>query len=337
MANRYLQLNADERDVIQGELNRGSSLRAIARLLGRPASAVSREVARTGAGRRGYDAARAERAACARRRRGPRKLAAGTELLAHVASQLRGGWSPQQIAGRLRRMHPDEPEARVSHETIYCALYAMPRGELRAELIGQLRRAHKARLPRARGRDRRGCLPNMTPIAARPPEVAARLVPGHWEGDLIKGAANRSAVGTLVERKSRYVMLAKMQGTTADAALEAFTGRFRHVPGCVRKTLTYDQGKEMARHEQLARRLRIEVYFADPHSPWQRGTNENTNGLIREYLPRGLDLASISQGYLNAIARQLNDRPHRCLGYETPAEVFAREILNLQPSAALQT
>jgi IS30 family transposase len=247
------------------------------------------------------------------------------------------GWSPEQIAGRLRRMHPDDSSFHVSHETIYCAIYALPRGELRKELIAQLRFAHKTRMPRARGQDRRGQLPNMTSIHLRPIEVAARLIPGHWEGDLIKGAGNRSAVGTLVERKSRYLIMARLPDSSAQSVLEAFTARFRHVPACVRKTLTYDQGKEMAKHEELARRLKIDVYFADPHSPWQRPTNENTNGLVREYLPKGLDLAPISQGYLNAITRQLNDRPRKCLQFETPAEVFAREIINMKSSVALQT
>ena len=155
-----------------------------------------------------------------------------------------------------------------------------------------------------------------------PVEVAARQVPGHWEGDLIKGAGNRSAVGTGVERKSRYLLLAKMREPLRAATLDAFTQRFRHVPRCIRKTLTYDQGQEMARHEILAQRLKIQVFFVDPHSPWQRPTNENTNGLIREYLPKGMDLSLIAQGCLNAIAQQLNNRPRRCLDYETPLEVF---------------
>lgn len=272
-----------------------------------------------------------------RRRRGPIKLKTGSLLLNRVCALMAGSWSPEQIAGRLRRMNPDDPSLHVSHETIYCAIYALPRGELRSELIAQLRFAHKARMPRTRGQDRRGTLPNMTSIHQRPIEVAARLVPGHWEGDHIKGPGNRSSVGTLVERKSRYLMLVKLRDGSAEATLEGFTRKFRHVPFAMKKSLTYDQGREMARHEILAKRVKIDVYFADPHSPWQRPTNENTNGLIREYLPKGLDLAPISQGYLNAIARQLNNRPRKCLDFETPAEVFAREIMNFQPSVALQT
>ena len=336
MGKHYSQLTMDERNDIHRCSNEGLSLRAIARRLNRPTSTVTREVARNTVGK-SYDAARADRAALARRRRGTVKLKAGAPLLNRVCALMAMGWSPEQVAGRLRRMNPDEPACHVSHETIYCAIYALPRGELRSELIAQLRFAHKARMPRTRGQDRRGQLPNMTSIHLRPIEVAARLIPGHWEGDLIKGAGNRSAVGTLVERKSRYLLMTKLRDCSAEATLEAFTRKFRHVPPCVRKTLTYDQGKEMARHELLAKRLKINVYFADPHSPWQRPTNENTNGLIREYLPKGLDLAPISQGYLNAIARQLNNRPRKCLDFETPAEVFAREIMNFQPSVALQT
>ena len=336
MGRIYKHLSMEERDAIHRCRNEGLSSRAIARLLNRPASTVTRELARNTVGRR-YDALRAGHQSQARRRRGSIKLKTDSKLFARVRALMAQGWSPEQIAGRLRRMHPDDSSFHVSHETIYCAIYALPRGELRKELIAQLRFAHKTRMPRARGQDRRGQLPNMTSIHLRPIEVAARLIPGHWEGDLIKGAGNRSAVGTLVERKSRYLIMARLPDSSAQSVLEAFTARFRHVPACVRKTLTYDQGKEMAKHEELARRLKIDVYFADPHSPWQRPTNENTNGLVREYLPKGLDLAPISQGYLNAIARQLNDRPRKCLQFETPAEVFAREIINIKSSVALQT
>jgi len=254
-----------------------------------------------------------------------------------VVRKLYRGWSPEQIAGRLRKMHADDASQRVSHETIYLALYALPRGGLRKELLAQLRQGHKSRRPRKRGQDRRGGLSGMTSIHARPEEVQDRQAPGHWEGDLIKGAGNRSAVGTLVERKSRYVVLARMRGTDAEAALDAFTRHFRRIPACVRKTLTYDQGKEMARHEELAQRVRIGVYFADPHSPWQRPSNENANGLIRQYLPKGADLSAVSQATLNAIAKRLNDRPRKCLNYETPAEVFQREILQFKKRVALQT
>ena len=327
-------ITMEERNIIHSGQNDGMSLRAIARRLHRSPSSVTREWARNKVGE-SYDAHQAGSAALARRQRGARKLPLSSPLFARVRTLMEQGWSPEQAAGRLRRMEPDNSAWHVSHETIYCAIYAVPRGELRSHLIALLRKAHKARKTRARGTDRRGTLPNMTSIHLRPIEVAARIVPGHWEGDLIKGAGNRSAVGTLVERKSRYLILAKLPYASADAVLESFTQRFRHVPACVRKTLTYDQGREMAKHEVLAKRLKIDVYFADPHSPWQRPTNENTNGLIRQYLPKGLDLSLFSQGYLNAIARELNDRPRKCLNFETPSEVFTRDIGNLQYSVAL--
>ena len=211
----------------------------------------------------------------------------------------------------------------LAAETIYSALYVLPRGALRTELLAALRQARKTRRPRARGRDRRGQIPNMTPITERPADVATRTVPGHWEGDLLKGARNGSAVGTLVERTTRLVLLAKMDGTDATSAYQGFTKKFRHVPAPLRKTLTYDRGKEMAEHERLAQRLAIQIYFSDPHSPWQRGTNENTNGLLRQYLPKGTDLSRYTQRELNAIALRLNTRPRKCLGFATPLEFYA--------------
>ena len=203
-------------------------------------------------------------------------------------------------------------------------LDVLPRGALRSALLAALRQARKARRPRARGIDRRGQIPNMTSMVERPAEVATRTVPGHWEGDLIKGARNGSAVGTLVERTTRLVLLARMEGTDARRAREGFTKTLRHVPALLRKTLTYDRGKEMAEHERLAERLNIRVFFADPYSPWQRGTNENTNGLLRQYLPKGTDLSGDTQRELNAIAHRLNTRPRKCLHFATPLEVYAQ-------------
>jgi IS30 family transposase len=336
METQYKHLSRAEREAIHRGRLEGLSLRAMSRKLGRSAATVSREIRRNGSPS-GYEAVTAERGYRRRRARGRRKLAPGTPLWNPVVMDLYRGWSPEQIAGRRRTMYPDESAHRVSHETIYLALYALPRGELRKALLAQLRQGPAARRPRSRGQDRRGGLKNMTSIHDRPAEVAGRAVPGHWEGDLIKGAGNRSAVGTLVERTSRYVILARMDGTDAEAALEGFTRKLRRIPPCVRKTLTYDQGKEMARHEELARRLRIQVYFADPHSPWQRPSNENANGLIREYLPKGMDLSQVSQAQLNAIAHGLNGRPRKVLGFLTPAEVFQYHILNLTNPVALQT
>ena len=334
MKKTYQHFSTDERNHIHTARNNGLSIRTIGCLLDRAPSSIAREIKRNTSGA-SYDANNAADLAQARRQHRRRKLALGTPLFSDVCALLSQGWSPQQIAGRLRKMETDK-NLHVSHETIYCAIYALPKGELRSDLIALLRKKHKSRQSRAKGTDRRGTLPNMRSIHLRPVEVAARMVPGHWEGDLIKGAGNRSAVGTLVERTSRYLILTKLPDASADSVLEHFSKRFRHVPECMRKTLTYDQGREMAKHEMLSKRLKIDIYFADPHSPWQRGTNENTNGLIREYLPKGLDLSQFSQGYLNAIARALNNRPRKCLQFETPAEAYAREVMKLQPSVALQ-
>jgi len=212
----------------------------------------------------------------------------------------------------------------LSTETIYAGLYVLPRGALRSELVAAWRQARKARRPRARGADRRGHIPNMTSIAERPAEVTTRTVPGHWEGDLLKGARNGSAIGTLVERTTRLVLLARMDGTDAGSAYQGFTKKLRQVPAALRKTLTYDRGKEMAAPERLAHRLAIRVFFADPHAPWQRGSNENTNGLLRQYLPKGTDLSGYTQRELNAIAHRLNTRPRKCLDFATPLEVYAQ-------------
>ena len=240
-----------------------------------------------------------------------------------MREHLAEGYSPEQIAGRLQRAYPDDMRKHLSTETIYVGLSVLPRGVLRSALLAALRQARKARRPRARGTDRRGQIPHMTPMAARPAEIATRAVPGHWEGDLIKGARNGSAVGTLVARITRLVLLARMEGTDARSARAGFTKTLRHVPALLRKTLTYDRGKEMAEHARLAKRLAIQIFFADPYSPWQRGTNENTNGLLRQYVPKGTDWSGDTQRELNAIAHRLNTRPRKCLDVATPLEVHA--------------
>jgi IS30 family transposase len=317
-------MSADERETLSLGLAHGHSLRTMAAVLGRAPSTVSREHRRN-ALHAPYRACTAQTLAAARARqpRRPRKLL-DPWLWQYVRTHLGLGCSPEQIAGRLRREYPDDMHKHLSAETIYVGLYVLPRGTLRSELLAALRQAHKARRPRARGTDRRGQLPNMTRIVDRPPEVATRTVPGHWEGDLIKGARNGSAVGTLVERTTRLVLLARMDGTDAWSAYQGFTKKLRQVPAPLRKTLTYDRGKEMAEHERLAQRLAIQVFFADPHAPWQRGTNENTNGLLRQYLPKGTDLSGYTQRELNAIAHRLNTRPRKCLHFATPLEVYAQ-------------
>ena len=342
MEKTYKHLGCTERAVIQVGLEQGLSLRSIARVLHRPVSTVSRELSRNDweppslrAGRRGrrpvaggYRAVRAEQRArqieCQPRK--DKRLVLGETLWNEVVELLKSGNSPEQVSATLKRMHPEEPQFRVSHETIYTAIYAMPRGELRKEVIALLRQSRKKRRPRSRGEDRRGSIPNMVSIHERPPEVEERLVPGHWEGDLIKGARNASAVGTLVERSCLFVTLAKVDNASAKAAEKGFSFVLNRIDAQRRLSMTYDQGKEMACHERLAENTGIEVYFADPHSPWQRGINENTNGLLRQYLPKGTDLSVYSQEALDQVALKLNTRPRKSLGWKCPAEIFIQDF-----------
>jgi IS30 family transposase len=321
----------------------GQSLRAMARTLHRAPSTISREwrrheLSEDAAGTRGYDAKRAGQDArrCRFKPRRSPKLAVEGVLFGVVEHFLREGWSPGQIAGAMKMMWPDSPERRVCTETIYTCLYALPRGALRQELIAGLRKAHSARLPRSRGTDRRGQLPDMLSIHVRPPEVEDRALPGHWEGDFIKGAGNRSAVGVLVERSSRLVLLAKMDDATAASALTGYTRQLNSVAEPMRQSLTYDQGKEMARHAELTAQTGVKVYFCDPHSPWQRGSCENTNGLLRQYLPKGTDLSIYSQEELDAIAERLNQRPRAIHGYFPPISVYRAILERLnQPNGSV--
>ncbi len=272
----YTHMSVEERETLSLGLAQGHLLRAMATVLGRAPSTVSRESTRNARGTP-YRACTAQRPAAVRARqpRWPRKLL-DPWLWQYVQTHLVRGCSPEQIAGRLRHEYPDDMRKHLSAENIYVALYVLPRGALR-----------QARKPRSRGMDRRGHIPNMTSIADRPAEVAARTVPDHWEGDLIKGGCNGSAVGSLVERTTRLVILARLDGTDARSARQGFTRKLTRVPAPLRKSLTYDRGNERAEHERLAHRLAIQVFFADPHSPWQLGINDNTNGLLRRTCPRG--------------------------------------------------
>lgn len=329
MSKSYQHLSRDERAAIAIGLEQGLSRRAIARRLNRSPSTISREVRRNG-GKRVYHPARARQRREARRFRQERRLIADPGLWRRVLCWMRKGWSPEQCAGKLKAMYANDPKKRVSHETIYAHIYAYPRGGLRTELIKLLRQSRKTRRPRARGQDRRGQLQDITPIAERPKEVETRAVPGHWEGDLIKGKYNRSAVGSLVERTSRYLILVRLDDAKAPTVHRGFVRKMKPVPKSLRKSLTYDRGREMALHKQIAVDLELTVYFADPHAPWQRGSNEHTNGLVREYLPKGTDLSGYSQADLNKIANLLNTRPRKKLGFRTPEEVY---LASLQPYA----
>lgn len=334
----YTQLRPEERVVIAGMARLRASVRAMARTLDRSPSTISRELARNHSPDTGYSSEAAHGLRTARRAatRPPRKLSAHSVSWGIVRTLLDWKWSPQQIAATLKRVYPNEAQRHVSHETIYTAIYAQPRGELRRQLIACLRHGRSTRLPRTRGADRRGQIPAMVSIHVRPPEVNDRVMPGHWEGDFIKGAGNQSSVGVLVERTSRLVLLAKMSDATAASALAGFSAKLNSIAAPLRQSLTYDQGKEMARHAELAAQTGVKVYFCDPHSPWQRGTCENTNGLLRQYLPKGTDLSIHTQAELDAIADSLKTRPRAIHDWQTPLQVFAQTLANAhQPSPSL--
>jgi len=315
-------------------LEHGLSIRAIARILNRAPSSISREIARNQGGA-AYSCSFAQQR-CRKRRihsRAKPKLVMGGVLFEQVRQWLHLGWSPEQISGHLAKLHPDQAALRVSHETIYNVIYAQPKGELKRELVSCLRMARAKRWPRSRGEDRRGQISDLLSIHVRSPEVQDRQFPGHWEGDLIKGKANASAVGTLVERSSRLLILVKLphpQPATAAHVLQAFSDKLNSIAQPMRKTLTYDRGREMAYHEQLTANTGVKVYFCDPNSPWQRGTNENTNGLVRQYLPKGADLSGYSQEQLDAVADLINGRPRQTLGWSTPLEVYGQWMAKLQ-------
>ena len=331
MAKIYKHLTTQERAVVMTMRADLCSTRSIAKRLCRSASTISRELKR--ASDAGVYDANLAHAQCHARRVMPRrlpKLHPDGALFQVVRHQLKLLWSPQQIASKLKVLWPDNPEKSVSHETIYNAIYLHPRGELKRELIACLRHHNQVRKPRSRGDDRRYQIQDMQSIHIRPAEVEDRLIPGHWEGDLIKGAGNRTSVGTLVERTTGFVVLAKMNNATTKAVVDSFAAVLNREPVAMRKTMTYDQGREMHGHKILTKRTGVEIYFADPHSPWQRGSNENTNGLLRQYMPKGSDLSIYSQEELDAIALSLNTRPRARLDFESPLVVYTQHIALLQ-------
>jgi IS30 family transposase len=320
------RLTYEEREEIAWRRDRKEGVRQIARAIGRDPSTISRELRRNASpSPRRYRALQAHITARERARRSrPRRLAPGTALRAEAARLLRLGYSPAQVAGRLRRAHPGDKTMQVSHETIYQALYVQGKGSLRAEIGKAMRGGRARRRPRAGpGGTGQGKIPGMIGISERPAEADDRAVPGHWEGDLIIGKGGASAVATLAERSSRFcLIIALPEGRTAAAVADALADRILALPAALRRSLTWDQGKEMSGHAAFTVATGLPVYFADPHSPWQRGTNENTNGLIRYYLPKGTDLSPHTQNDLDAIADQLNTRPRKTLGFRTPAEAL---------------
>jgi transposase, IS30 family len=320
-----VRLSFEERCEIGRGVRQGRSLRWIAAGLGRPVSTVAREVRRNG-GRWGYAAVRAQRR-WHRTKRRPKafKLERHPRLARRVERLLLRRWSPEQVAQRLRRDHPRDPRWWVSAETIYQSIYVQGRGALRHELHRHLRRRHPARKPQSGT----GRLADMVMISERPAEARDRAVPGHWEGDLIEGAqASRSQIGMLTERTTRYLILFRLADKTATTVREALEREVRRLPEHVRRSLTWDQGKELAQHVRFTVDTGLQVYFCDPGHPWQRGTAENTVGLVRQYLPRGTSLAGLDRRALNAIATELNQRPRKTLGWDTPAEAYARLLVS---------
>jgi IS30 family transposase len=302
-------------------------MRAIARQLGRSPSSISREIARNG-GAQAYRGEHAERRAWSRAER-PKacRLASNEPLRSVVCEKLQGNWSPQQIAGWLLDVHPNDRTMQVSHETIYRSLFVQAKGVLKKELIGHLRSGRAIRRGKTatqKGQPRG--IVDAVSIRERPAEAEDRAVPGHWEGDLICGSRN-SYIATLAERRSRFAMLVKVANRETLTVVNALTELVQRLPEGLMSTLTWDQGKELAAHKRFTVATDVQVYFCDPHSPWQRGTNENTNGLLRQYFPKGTDLSVFTQDQLDAVADQLNTRPRKTLGFKTPADTLAASVL----------
>lgn len=322
-----LALTLAEREDISRAVVAGHSIRSIASSLGRAPSTISRELSRNG-GEERYRASQADQAAWDRARRPKICKLVENRTLAHiVADKLQLLWSPEQIAGWLKHIYPDDTNSQVSHETIYRSLFIQARGALKKELLAHLRRTRVMRRSRhhTQKTDDHGRILDTVSISERPATAEDRAVPGHWEGDLLCGSKS-SQIATLVERQSRYVMLIKLTAKDTETVTNALIKNARKLPQELYKSLTWDRGKEMAAHKRFTLATDIKVYFCDPHHPWQRGTNENTNGLLRQYFPKGIDLSAYSQAKLNAVARKLNERPRKTLNYETPAERFHQSV-----------
>lgn len=323
----YTRLGSHEREEISRGLAAGHTLGQVARSLGRRTSTVSRELSRLRYNSRSYRATFAGEIAAKKKNHRvkiPPKLVRNKRLRTYVIAHLRLLWSPEQIAARLKLAYPNDMDMRASHETIYTYVYCLARGELKKELIATLKQQRTSReRPRHKGeRAKYGPIPDLVSIEERPKEVEDRTIPGHWEGDLIIGKGGHSAIGTLVERTTRALILVPLKSKQADHVAKAFAHELRKLPEQMKLSLTYDRGSEMARHKLFSKRAKMRVYFADPHSPWQRGTNENTNGMIRRYFPKGTELG-ISRREIKHVQNLLNGRPRKTLDYRTPYEAFS--------------
>ena len=322
---QYNRISFLEREEISRQLVLGSSLRTIANSLSRAPSSILREIRQSGVVEfKYYRAIFAQQQAIKTRHkiRKNRKLANNVRLRKFVISHLAKNWSPEQIAKRLILLYPDDMDMRISHQTIYSYIYILPRGTLKHQLVADLRRHHKHCHKRKRGQ-RGGPITDYLSIEERPKEVEDRIIPGHWEGDMLVGSRHDSCMGTLVERTTRMTLLVKLATQSSSAFRKAFAEKFRHLPRGLKNTLTYDQGKEMAQHKLFTKETNITVYFAHPHSPWERGTNENTNGLLRQYFPKNTDFARIPKERIKMVQDELNDRPRKTLDWYTPHEKFA--------------
>jgi len=324
----YKRIDISEREEISRYLALSYSCRKIARILGRPTSTISREIKRNQNTKHEYRAVIAQSQTrrrtknCIRKR----KLDSNHCLLQYVKKHLEKRWSPEQIAKSLIIRYPDDMTMRASHETIYAYLYVHPRGYLKRRMVQQLRRKHKNRRIQSKERKKTSPVQDYISIDERPAEVKTREVAGHWEGDLIMGKMNKSAIGTLVERKTRFTLLVRLQKKDSPTVCNAFEEKFNHLPRKLKKSLTYDLGTEMAGHKKFTQKTKIQVYFAHPHSPWERGTNENTNALVRDFFPRGTDFLKITEQQLQEVQDLLNDRPRKILNWHTPHDVFTKTV-----------
>lgn len=324
----YQRLTHEEREEISRSLARGEKITVVAEHLGRSVSTISREVTHNGGktGYRAYSAGRRASQRAASRRLGKRRLAVNERLRTYVLDKLRRRWSPEEIEARLVAEYPQDTTMRISHEAIYQSIYVLPRGSLKRQLILALRQERKHRRQHGgrkhQAAETRGKIANMLSIEERPAEVAERAVPGHREGDLILGKYKQTALGTLVERTTRTTILVPLKAKDAVSVRRAYVNALRSLPHDLTKTLTYDQGKEMSQHQRFTMATDMQVYFAHPGSPWERGTNENTNGLIRQYFPKGTDFSKVSRADIMRVQRALNDRPRKVLGWKKPNEVF---------------
>lgn len=319
----YQRLTLAEREEISRGVWAGEAFCKIAGRINRTTSTVTREVWRNAQRRRYYRAEKAQKRAVENSHRGrPIKLLASDRLKSYVYEKLKSEWSPEEIAKRMRLEYPEDNEMRISHETIYRHIYCLPKGELKAELMRGLRRRRRLRQPRKYSHDRKQRIVDAVSIEERPKEAESRAVPGHWEGDLLIGKERQSAIGTLVERTTRLTLLVPLSAKDASTVRRAFARAFSTIPQVFTKTLTYDRGSEMKEHTLFTKETKIGVYFADASCPWQRGTNENTNGLIRQYFPKGTDFRAVQLRELREVENRLNGRPRKVLGYYTPAEKF---------------